>query len=74
MELRFKTGEPVSPYNNDPVSRLLHPVVLAQVANAGLEDRRIVGALLLVMALELDDKGDTSAASLARAVGSAIRP
>lgn len=76
MNLTFKTGEPVSPpsYNNDPVSRLLHPVVLREVAGAGLEDRRIVGALLLVWSVELAENGDDSAAILARRLGEAIRP
>ena len=61
-------------YNDDPVSRLLHPVVLGQVANAGLEDRRIVGALLLVWSMELAENGDDGAATLARRLGEAIRP
>lgn len=60
--------------NTDPVSRLVHPTVLALVGAAGLEDRRIVGGLLLVWSVELDEKGDKSAADLARALGSAIRP
>jgi hypothetical protein len=61
-------------YNDDPMSRLLHPVVLGQVANAGLEDRRIVGALLLVWSMELAENGDEGAATLARRLGEAIRP
>lgn len=69
--MRYKTGELV---NTDPVSRLLHPVVLREVANAGLEERRVVGALLLVWSLELAENGDTSAAILARRLGESIRP
>ena len=61
-------------YNDDPVSRLLHPVVLREIANAGLEERRIVGALLLVWSVEMAENGDDGAASLARRLGEAIRP
>jgi hypothetical protein len=60
--------------NSDPVSRLLHPVLLSNVAAADLESRRIVGALLLVWSIDLDENGDTGAARLSRLLGEAIRP
>lgn len=60
--------------NNDPVSRLLHPVLLAKVSGAGLEERRIVGAMLLAWSVELVENGDVEAGALARVIGEAIRP
>jgi hypothetical protein len=75
--MMFKTGEPVdggARYNDDPVSRLLHPVVLREIATAGLEERRIVGALLLVWSVQMAENGDVDAARLSRRLGEAIRP
>jgi len=74
--MKFKTGEPVKAvaFNDDPVSRLLHPVVLGQIERANLEDRRIVGGLLLVWSVEFAENGDDGAAILARRLGEAIRP
>jgi hypothetical protein len=60
--------------NDDPVSRLTHPVLLANVASSDLEARRIVGALLLAWSLDLDDNGDAEAALMSRLLGEAIRP
>jgi len=71
VALKFKTGELV---NDDPVSRLLHPALLASVASAGLEERRIVGSLLLVWSVDLAENGDVAAGALARCLGEAIRP
>jgi hypothetical protein len=61
-------------YNDDPLSRLLHPVVLREVVSAGLEERRIVGAMLLVWSVKMEENGDVEAARLSRRLAEAIRP
>lgn len=60
--------------NTDPMSRLMHPIVLHAVDTSSLEERLIVGSLLLVMSIELYEKGDDDAAILARHLGEALRP
>lgn len=60
--------------NSDPVSRLMHPALLSNLAGADLETRRIVGGLLLVWSVDFDENGDHGAGTLSRLLGEAIRP